>query len=354
MQEPFTQDMLLATSPNAGGTSLIALGTATVIDQEDTTGIWISEGGVFRNVIASIPDSEAPYKRVMQLQSFSTVSGKKVLMEDDQFDFHDILYHENRLYLVSTGTNEVISLTKEGEEIKRYSYPGHNDSWHINCLGIWDGRVVLSAFGEFDSMRGYKHNSLHRGFVIDLESGTKLWEYLSQPHTPAQWGNKYYICNSESKQVLIKDRAANVQCLQFDGYTRGIAFGDEFMYIGLSQSRNVEGATEGRSTARIVAVDISTHQICGEVSLPFLEIYDIRILQKQHYFVLPMMLGLNGEDLRTRLHERAHQLDERSRQLECVAAGLQRINSHIVTGTIIRLVSRLKQDDTFGNPSCKY
>lgn len=343
MQEPFTQDMLLATSPNGGGTSLIALGTATVIDQEDVTGICISERGIFRNVIASIPDSDAPYKRIMQLQSFSSVSGKKVLMEDEQFDFHDILYYENRLYLVSTGTNEVISLTKDGEEIKRYSYPGHNDSWHINCLGIWDGRVVLSAFGEFDSIRGYKHNCLHRGFVIDLESGQKLWEGLSQPHTPAQWGDKYYICNSEFKQVLIKDRATNVQCLQFDGYTRGIAFGDDFMYIGLSQSRNIEGAAKGQSTARIVAVDISTNQICGEVSLPFLEIYDIRILKKQHYFVLPMMLGLNGEDLRKRLYERS-----------CQAAGLERIKSHIVTGAIIRLVSWLKQDDTFGNPSCKY
>ncbi|BCB28364.1 hypothetical protein SKTS_32500 [Sulfurimicrobium lacus] len=345
MQEPFTQDMLLATSPNAGGTSLIALGTATVIDQEDTTGIWISEGGLFRNVIASIPDDETPHKRTMQLQSFSSVSGKKVLMEDEQFDFHDILYHENRLYLVSTGTNEVITLTKEGAEIKRYSYPGHNDSWHINCLGIWDGRVVVSAFGEFDSMRGYKHNSTHRGFIMDLESGQKLWEGLSQPHTPVQRSDKYYVCNSESKQVLIKDRSGNVQCLQFDSYTRGLAFGKEFMYVGLSQSRNVEHATDGPSTARIVAVNILTNQICGEISLPYLEIYDVRIVQNEHYFVLPMMLGLNGEDLRKRLHEC-------SCKAAGLAAGLNRIKSHIITGSIIRLVSRLKKDNTFANPSC--
>ena len=318
---------------------MVAEGTVIALDRDDSTGIWVSDDALFRNVITRTHEST-----LMQLQSFSCSSGKRMLVEDKNFDFHDVLLHKSRLYLVSTGTNEVVALSAQGQELERYSYPGGTDSWHINCLGVWDAKVVLSAFGEFDSLRGYKHGSRNRGFVIELESNKKLWEGLSQPHTPAQRDGKYYICNSEERQVLIKGQDSNVLCLQFDGYTRGIAFSDHFMYVGLSKSRNIPAEAANSPFARIVALDLDTREICGEVSVAFAEIYDIRIARNP---LLPIiMLSLNGREHALELS----MLRERAQQLNRLRAQFQRVNSNAVSGPVLRLIRWARRDASFGNP----
>jgi hypothetical protein len=290
------------------------------------------------------------------LQSFSAPHGKKVLAVDTLYDFHDILVHDDQLYLVSTGTNEVLVLDQEGNEIKRYAYPGHHDSWHINCLGLWDGKVVLSAFGEFESLRGYKHHSFQKGFVLDIESGVKLLEGLSQPHTPAQHRGKYFICNSEAKQVLVKDADGNVTSLQFDGYTRGLAFGRNHIYIGLSQSRNIAPGSASDGFARIVAIDSLSFEKCGEIALPFAEIYDLRIIAQAS--LLPtLMLSLNGISLKNDLSELSalnnslnFQLKQSLCELNKMRAQFERVNDHFIAGAVINLLRWLKRDDSFGNP----
>jgi hypothetical protein len=351
MAVPFTKDVLLVSSPNLGGMALVSDCTVTLLDQDDCTGIWVTEDTLFRNVIVGPAGS-----RSMQLQSFSASLGKKVLAVDTLYDFHDILVHEDQLYLVSTGTNEVIVLDQQANEIKRHAYPGNNDSWHINCLGLWDGKVVLSAFGEFESLRGYKNHSLQQGFLIDIESGVKVWEGLSQPHTPAQYRGKYFICNSEAKQVLVKDADGNITSLQFDGYTRGLAFGDHHMYVGLSQSRNIAPGSPTDAFARIVAIDSLSFEKCAEIALPFSEIYDLRIIE--HGSLLPtLMLSLNGMALKNDLSELSalnnalnFQLKQSLCELNKIRAQFERVNDHFIAGAVIKLLRWLKRDDSFGSP----
>lgn len=339
---PFKQDCLIVSSPNNGGMSLVEGGKVSVLDRHDTTGFLLTTDTLYRNVIVENTES-----KTMQLQSFSAAFGKHVLINDEQFDFHDILLHKDILYLASTGSNEVISMSMGGDVIKRYVYPGHNDSWHINCLSVWDDRVVLSAFGEFDSFRGYKGYSRQQGFVADLETGNKLWEKLSQPHTPIQQDGCCFVCNSEEKQVLVRDKDGKVKCLQFDGYTRGLAFGREHLYVGLSASRNI-AVSEG-ATAQIVALNRISLEKTSEISLPFSEIYDISVIEPTKTLAL-LMLSLNGFEMDKTLQSinlKNKQLEMRLTQLN---TQFRRVNSHIVTGPILRLLKWIKRDPSFGNP----
>lgn len=342
MHTPFTTDILLVSSPNNGGISLVSNQTVTVLDRSDTTGLCLMDTALYRNAMARNCNS-----KVMQLQTITDFV-QVILEQGVQYDFHDILRYEDRLYLVSTGTNEVIILKLNGSEAKRYAYPGGNDSWHINCLGIWDDRVVVSAFGEFDGYRSYKGKTSKQGFILDLESNTKLWEGLSQPHTPIQYRGNYYICNSEEMQVLVKEQDSSItHCIQLDGYTRGIAFSDKFMYVGLSESRNKTDITR-HGQSRIVALDIKTREIHGQVFLPFNEIYDIRRIE--NLSVVPAIFQLADIDT---LHEWSAQYANLEIEFNNMRSQFQRVNEHWLAGKMLELIRRIKGDASFGNPDFK-
>lgn len=340
MHKPFIIDTLLVSAPNKGGVALLSNGNVTVLDRCDSTGLWISDTTIYRNTIIETSNS-----KLMQLKAI-TGPQKKVFANDTQYDFHDVLHHKGKLYLVSTGTNEVIVFDTNGLEVERYTFPGGNDSWHINCLGIWEDRIVLSAFGEFEEHRGYKRNSKNQGFILDLEANKKLWEGLSQPHTPVQYGDNYYICNSEEMQVLRRNRiTSKIDCIQLDGYTRGIAFSQHYMYIGLSQSRNNSNAGSSNQ-ARILALNLQTHEVCGEIHLPFAEIYDIRLLE--NLAILPSISNLMNLDL---LHERSLRYVALESEFNNMHDQFERINSHFIVGKLLQLLRWLKKDNTFGNSS---
>jgi len=339
MYKPFITDTLLVSAPNKGGLALLSNGTVTVLDRSDNTGLWITDTTIYRNTI-----SETANSKLMQLESI-TGHEKVILARDSQYDFHDVLHHKDRLYLVSTGTNEVIVLDSEGKRVNSYTFPGGNDSWHINCLGIWDNRIVLSAFGEFEEFRGYKKNTKKQGFVLDIETNEKLWEGLSQPHTPVQNGDNYYICNSEEMQVLTLNRHSfEINSIQLDGYTRGIAFSQRYMYVGLSQSRNNSNAGSSEF-ARILALDLNTYEICEEMHLPFSEIYDIRLLYNPS--ILPSIAKLVNLDS---LLENSINYIGLENNLNRMRAQFQRVNNHFIVGKILRFFRWLKNDCSFGNP----
>lgn len=341
IREPFSEDLLVS-SPNGGGISLVSGASVLILDGIDCTGLWVEGETLFRNAILESPDTKR-----MELEAYSGDGGRRVLAVDPGYDFHDVLVHEGRVYLVSTGTNEILVLSPDGRVVARHAYPGGNDSWHLNCLAVWDGRVVVSAFGEFDAYRGYKHNTRGRGFVMDLETGAKLWEGLSQPHTPVQRGDLRFVCNSEEKQVLARDASGGIRRLQFDAYTRGLAFGEQHLYVGLSQSRNIEAA--GARGGRIVAVDPSTFALCGERTIPFAEIYDLRVLARGSRLPLVFMSqAIAG--LRAECRQRSRELVEARRELATLHAQFRRVNDHAVAGPLLRLLRWVKADRTFGNP----
>jgi len=199
-------------------------------------------------------------------------------------DIHDVRFGDDHCYLVGTKGNEIIKLDVAGNEVQRWVFAGEDDSWHINCIELVDGRLVFSAFGNFRRHREYKGATKGAGFVQDVESGKLLIDNLSQPHSLTVNGGHLLIANSECKEL--REYTAQGELLRvavLDGYTRGIYASDDVIYVGLSCSRNIENA--GLKSAVVVALHRDTWQEVGRVSVPAKEIYAIKGISDNNVLV---------------------------------------------------------------------
>lgn len=112
------------------------------------------------------------------------------------------------------------------------------DRHHINDI-IWrNGRVFASMF----SLKGgWRAGIYDEGAIvsIDIQNGrvdNVLLSNLKQPHSFFFRENDLYFCNSMDCQVCKGDEPI----LQFNGYTRGLARHNEFLYVGQSENRKLE------------------------------------------------------------------------------------------------------------------
>jgi glycosyltransferase involved in cell wall biosynthesis len=263
---------LLVSSPNSGGLFLIHKGNTFRLDSLNTTGLFCFASGVLRGIQ---PAELCIYKDSVQYISAESVSFG---------DIHDVHYEAGFYYIVGTSGNEIIKLTENGEEVQRWVFPGEKDSWHINCLGTWNGRIVFSAFGEFREHRGYKGKTEKAGFLQDLLTGERLITELSQPHSPVPFGNNFLIANSEKMDIREFSITGNLlRSKVLDGYTRGIYVGKNAVYVGLSCSRNIE--FNGLKSAAIVSLDPVTFEENGRIYLPTQEIYGIQCIDDREELI---------------------------------------------------------------------
>ncbi|MFZ5844599.1 MAG: DUF4915 domain-containing protein [Pseudomonadota bacterium] len=258
---------LLVSSPNGGGIFLIDRGVIYRIDARSATGLYVSSKALLR---CFQPSSLTFLDRYSE----STVLSHVV---DGVDDIHDVTLLDSFVYVVSTGKNQIIKLNLQGEESQRWVFPGEPDSWHINSITCWNGRIIFSAFADVRRHRGYKGASDGAGFVQDLLSGERIIKGLSQPHSLTPFNGNLLIANSEKKEVLCFSPSTELLWrMRFDGYVRGIAVSEDSLYVGLSRSRNIDDA--GLQSAQIVEVGLEDFCERWRSDIPANEIYDIRVI----------------------------------------------------------------------------
>ncbi|MFZ3053061.1 MAG: DUF4915 domain-containing protein, partial [Sulfuricurvum sp.] len=265
---------LLVSCPNTdGGLVQVIKGKANRIDQSGTTGLRN-----FNNkLIRSIQHSDfAEFLVYDEDNSYVSIIHRELR------DIHDLLVFDDLLYVVSTGTNEVVALDTSYKIKKCYKFDGDGDAWHLNCLEVINGRVCVSAFCNFKEHYRYKGKTLNSGFLIDVESEVVLIDKLSQPHSPKFDGEYLYICDSEKKSLKKFDIKNNlVNEITFGSYTRAICIDGNNLYVGLSKSRNIDDNSE---EAQILVLDKNSFDILGKILIPCSEIYNIELFNKQEPF----------------------------------------------------------------------
>ncbi|AWY43344.1 glycosyltransferase [Pseudomonas putida] len=256
---------LFISSPNKGGLFLVDENKVYKLDDFSTTGLSRSAEYLVRG---SQPASLFVY-------------GEQTLeITESNFSFHDIhdaLVVGEHVYLVATTGNEIIKLSMNGVEEQRWVFPGEVDSLHINCLAVWGGAVVFSAFGAFSEHRGYKGNTKGAGYVQDLNTGNHLVVGLSQPHSLTTFGENLLIANSEQKELCEYSPSGELlRSKSLGGYTRGVCVSDKYIYVGLSKSRNINAS--GVETATLVCLDIESWHELGRIQIPSDEIYSVELI----------------------------------------------------------------------------
>jgi hypothetical protein len=255
-------DNILISSSNRGGLFLYREEQVYEIDRYATTGLSVRNKEMLR--------AFHPRQLVLYGDGLGRALGLGDSAEYD--DVHDVLLMDGFVYLVDTAGNSIIKLDESGKEIDKWSFEGESDSWHINCLISWNGRLLFSAFGQFSQHREYKGKTSKAGFVQDLHSKERLLTGLSQPHSLTRYGDNLLLANSECKEVIeVDSRFDIVRRVGFDGYTRGICVGENHIYVGLSRSRNIDNAKS--SDAELVVLSKDCWRELGRIPLPVEEVY---------------------------------------------------------------------------------
>jgi hypothetical protein len=207
-------------------------------------GICEDENYIF-HVSLALPDvttpPPAPGRPTELLNQLSVLSKRDLKVIHVQTlhevsDCHSILRHEDMLYAVSTGTDEIISYRLHDFEAidpkVAWTPTGTTQEiHHLNAITVADGDVVCSAFGpkEGDTWATSTH-----GYIHNVNTNTRILEGLHQPHTVTWSPQGFYFCNSRLGTVNLGDNVI----AHLAGYSRGLAFGpDGVMYAATSVGR---------------------------------------------------------------------------------------------------------------------
>jgi hypothetical protein len=193
---------------------------------------------------------------------------------DEIGDPHDALALEDgRLLLVSSRDNAIVSLEPDGTLAPVWRVDAPIDAWHVNCLAQRDGRLFATAFGRFDTFRGW-HPTLgaHSGVLFDVESGADAVTGLTQPHSPRWIDDAWVICNSGEHSVVRVESNGHRFAVPVGGFSRGMCAIGAHVYVGVSTPR-----AEGAMTAPgwISVLDRERWIELDRIGMPCAAMYDL-------------------------------------------------------------------------------
>jgi Domain of unknown function (DUF4915) len=270
----YLEDNLLVSSPGEagyGGLVYLEKQSQVIVSKTSSTGICFGETGL----VWAQQDKDGRY-----LIEVKEDSVKSVEVAQAPLDIHDVLVDQNLIYLAATQSNEVICVDSNYNRVNSWRLPGEEDSSHLNSVAIYRGELIASIFGSFTKHREYKEGTLGLGKIINVRTGEVLIDGLSQPHSLTVKDDLLYFCSSEEKKLYVYDGKRIINTVLLPGYARGVAVGDNYIYVGISLSRNIETNLHELSSGAISIIDKKLMKYIGVKTIPFREVYDIRIVKR--------------------------------------------------------------------------
>ncbi len=244
-----------------GGLFLLHQDRGYILDKLDSTGLWVDDKMCFRFIRA-----------LKKLVAYDEHGVRLIMSFPEAKDIHDVLIESDEIILVSTGTNEILTYNFRGELQERWNPGGQGDAWHLNCLFRHEGRLFVSAFGDFPSHRGWNQSSTGKGFLIEVNTKKIVMEGLSGPHHPRFFDGKWVICDSHKFGITVQ-KDGQIERISLGGFTRGSLVCQEHFLVGVNADR--KSSDQEKASSHIQIVHRSDMSLGDKISVPFPEIYDI-------------------------------------------------------------------------------
>jgi len=302
------EDNLIVSSPGIGGLTYLEGKNQVIVSTKASTGIYLGEEGFFCGL-----QGDGGNHLILAKDG----SPKLVELDKRSLDIHDVLVNEGLIYYVATQNNEVVCLDNSLKKINSWQLSGEEDSSHINSVAIYKGRLIASVFGSFETHREYKNGTLGLGRVFDVYTGETLISGLSQPHSLTVENNYLYLCSSEEKTLHVYEDYLLINTVLVPGYARGVAVGANYIYVGISLSRNVNSDESKLTSGAIAIIDKKSMECIALNMLSFREVYDIRIVN-QYFNILSMFQPQQIEikDLKDSLEKCKYEIEARDKAIE--------------------------------------
>ncbi len=151
---------------------------------------------------------------------------------------HSVRFYEDKLLLVSTRQDKIVSYDFNGTFTPIYDLGTDSDTHHFNSICIHQNRILASAFGinkkEFWTLA-------EGGYVIDVMSKEVIMEGLKQPHSLFSYNDELFVCDSSRQRVI--DQQFKQVASSERGYVRGLCLHDDWLLFGVSKGRSISNST---------------------------------------------------------------------------------------------------------------
>ncbi|MEA4909323.1 MAG: DUF4915 domain-containing protein [Anaerolineaceae bacterium] len=206
-------------------------------------------------------------------------------------DAHSIHATDQHLYIVSTGTDQVLRYDLNATGLEHPSVfweasSAHKDTHHINSIVEMDGDLYISAFGP---RTGELWASATQGYIHNISRDQQVARGIYHPHSLTTRRRQLFYCDSHHGTFC----SLQGPLFYLDGYSRGIVWlSDERVAVTTSIGRKVSKSTgkfmnpadpgEKAGTCSLSIKEISTGNtiLASDLSWFGPEIYDLLLLDQ--------------------------------------------------------------------------
>jgi len=158
---------------------------------------------------------------------------------------HDLAFGNEGLWVVNTLFSCLCTLDDAYNFFPRWRPPFisqliDQDRCHLNGLAMENGLPrFVTVLGQSDQPAGWRENKRNGGAILDVPSGQVVCHGLCMPHSPRIYQGKLWVLNSGLGELSTVDiQTGQLQSVaKLPGYTRGLAFFDNYAFVGLSRIR---------------------------------------------------------------------------------------------------------------------
>jgi hypothetical protein len=213
---------------------------------------------------------------------------------DGVAELHDLSLDGERLVMVSTGNDRILSLDLAAglaPEPELLLASGREiDSWHLNCVESHEGRLFATAFGRRTGWSwrrpgawGAAAEAEGTGELFEVASGRSVVGDLSKPHSPRRWREAWVVADSGRGRLLVAQDDGGRREIDCGGWTRGLIIRGDLALVGISVRR---GGTSPGGHSRVEVYDLATGSLVASEPVAFEEVYDLLLVP------LPLVEGL--------------------------------------------------------------
>jgi uncharacterized protein (TIGR03032 family) len=234
---------------------------------------------------------------------------------------HDLAMVGGELHANSVGQNAVVRLHSSGRH-ERVWWPqcietndgpifGRN---HLQLNSIAAGESVESSFfsASTDQVTDLRPGDPdfpvdRRGVIFSGTSRQAIARGLTRPHSARLNGDRVWVDNSGYGEVGYIEDAKFCATAALPGWTRGLCFYQDVMFIGTSRilprfKQYAPGLEVDSAKCGIHAVEVGSGRLLGSISWPFgSQIFSVEWLPRDFAKGLPFSAGRNTMDYREKL-----------------------------------------------------
>ncbi len=259
----------------------------------------------------------------------------------EALDIHSILAWNNCLYVVSTGTDEVLAYDIDQKMLVNprviwRASSEKRDSHHINSIVENKGELFISAFGP---KSGELWASAPNGYIQNITRDIRVKDGIFHPHSLSARNEQIYYCESHNGTFCSMEN----KILKLPGYSRGITWlSDEIVCVTTSIGRKVSRSTgqvgnpgdpgEPEGHCGLTIANIANGQILSTMDFSWFgpEIYDALILTNQQIELLDLAIASQMAD-RQAIQSSIMSEQALTKDLYEQGKALQEVSAHIQT-----------------------